>query len=158
MKRYARPELLVDEAGGQLGVSDWRPVTQQLVHEFAALTGDRQWIHTDPSRAAASPFGGTIAHGFLIASLVPSLLDEVVTVDGCVLVLNKGVERLSFDAAVPTGSRIRARIGVASARRRPRGYVECVYSSAIEVDGTADAACTMLVRYLYQAATGAAGS
>jgi acyl dehydratase len=149
MKRYATPERLADDIGEPLGESGWRTISQQMVLSFADVTGDHQWIHCDPDRAVAGPFGTPVAHGFLVASLLPSMLDEVVSVDGCRLVLNKEVERLRFAAPVPAGSRVRARVKVESVRRRPRQFVECVFSAAVDVENIRPNACTALLHYLY---------
>ncbi|GGF41671.1 MaoC family dehydratase [Subtercola lobariae] len=98
----------VEEAiGTHLGYSSWHTITQHQIDAFAAATGDNQWIHTDPVRAAAGPFGGTIAHGYLTVSLVSSILDEVYAIDGVGMLVNYGADRLRFPAVVPAGSRVR---------------------------------------------------
>ena len=100
------------KAGDEYGPSRWLAVEQERVDAFAAATEDRQWIHTDVERAAAGPFGMTVAHGFLTLSLLPALLFEVgVDGDGRVTI-NYGVDRVRFPAPVPTGSRVRARFRV----------------------------------------------
>ena len=94
-------------AGEDLGVSSWHDVTQADVDAFAELTGDRQWIHIDPVRARETPFGGTIAHGYYTLSLAPRFLEELLRVDGMGLMLNYGLNKLRFPAALPVGDRVR---------------------------------------------------
>src|SRR3954462_6935090 len=89
--------------GQTLGTSSWRSITQADVDTFASLTGDDQWIHVDPERARAGPFGATIAHGYFTLSLSPEFLDEVLTVKDAAVVLNYGSNRVRFPAPVPVG-------------------------------------------------------
>ena len=100
--------------GTELGVSDWRIVTQQQVDGFADATDDHQWIHVDPERAAReSPYGATVAHGFLSLSLIVALVSEVVEVSDARIGINYGLDRVRFPAPVPVGSRIRGRVVLA---------------------------------------------
>jgi acyl dehydratase len=101
---------LEHHAGQDLGTSSWHVVTQERVDLFADATGDHQWIHVDRERAAAGPFGGTVAHGYLTLSLIPQLLAEVVEVTGADLAVNYGLNRVRFPAPLPTGSRVRASV------------------------------------------------
>lgn len=94
--------------GTHLGYSEWHTVTQQQIDAFADATGDHQWIHTDPERAADGPFGTTIAHGYLTLSLVPVMLDQVFALNGLRMQVNYGGDGLRFPAVVPVNSRIRA--------------------------------------------------
>jgi acyl dehydratase len=95
--------------GRHLGRSEWVEVTQEMVNTFAEATGDHQWIHVDPERAAReSPFGGPIAHGYLTLSLTNLLLPQVVEVQGISAGLNRGTGKIRFPAPVPVGSRLRA--------------------------------------------------
>ena len=94
-------------AGDDLGVSSWHDVTQPAVDAFAELTGDRQWIHIDPVRARETPFGGTIAHGYYTLSLAPRFLEELMLVEGVGVLLNYGLNKLRFPAALPVGDRVR---------------------------------------------------
>lgn len=96
--------------GQELGISDWTTVDQDRIDTFAEVTGDRQWIHVDPARAAATPFGGTIAHGYLTLALAPALLTDVLDLSAFRMGINLGVDRLRFVSPVPTGSRIRLRV------------------------------------------------
>jgi acyl dehydratase len=100
--------------GEELGVSSWLDVTQEDVSAFARITGDEYWLHTDPDRAAQTPFGGTIAHGFFTLSLAPRFMYEVLTVDGIAMTVNYGMQRVRFPAPLPVGSRVRMRIRLES--------------------------------------------
>ena len=95
--------------GRDLGNSDWLEITQERVNQFAEATGDHQWIHVDPERAAAGPFGGTIAHGYLTLSLSNAFLPEIVEVRGVPMGVNYGTGKVRFPAPVPVGSRMRRR-------------------------------------------------
>lgn len=99
---------LVALVGRDLGPSSWVEVTQERVNRFASATEDQQWIHVDPERAAAGPFGGPIAHGYLTLSLTPVVLTEILEVKGFSLVVNYGCDRVRFPSPVPVGARVRA--------------------------------------------------
>lgn len=105
---------LLQAIGTQVGVSSWHPVRQDRIDEFAAATGDHQWIHVDTKRAASGPFGGTIAHGYLTLSMVPMLVWEVMRIEGLKMEVNYGAEKLRFPSPVPVGSRIRAGVELLS--------------------------------------------
>ncbi|MBD2892712.1 MaoC family dehydratase [Actinomadura nitritigenes] len=107
--------------GTHLGHSDWHTVTQEQVNGFADATGDHQWIHVDPERAAAGPFGGTIAHGYLTLSLIPMLMSEISRVEGLAMGVNYGSDKVRFPAPVPVGSRLRAGAELLSLERTPQG-------------------------------------
>lgn len=109
------PRALKDLAGREIGVSDWLAVTQDRINQFAEAIEDRQWIHVDRERAASeSPYGTTIAHGFLTLSLAGSLVAQVLQVRGARMSINYGVNRVRFPYPVPADSRIRARVTVQS--------------------------------------------
>ena len=111
--RYELAEL-AGEVGRELGVSAWRTVTQEQVDRFADATDDHQWIHVERERAAReSPYGGTIAHGFLSLSLIVALVSEVVEIADARIGINYGLDRVRFPSPVPVGSRIRARVALA---------------------------------------------
>jgi acyl dehydratase len=104
-------ERLRELAGREVGTSDWLAVNQERIQAFADATGDHQWIHLDPERARAeSPFGGTIAHGFLTLSLLSALMHGALSIGGLRLAINYGLNRVRFVSPVPAGARIRARI------------------------------------------------
>ncbi|GIH10415.1 MaoC family dehydratase [Rhizocola hellebori] len=100
--------------GSQVGLSDWIEVSQERINTFADATGDHQWIHIDPERAAKGPFGTTIAHGYLTLSLLPVLAQGVTTVEGVRMAVNYGLNKVRFPAPVPVGSRVRARFELLS--------------------------------------------
>ena len=101
--------------GREIAVSDWLVVAQDRINAFADATGDHQWIHVDPERARTdTPFGATIAHGFLTLSLLSTLMRGAITVDGPRMTLNYGLNRVRFVSPVPSGSRIRARVALAT--------------------------------------------
>lgn len=94
--------------GEELGTSDWLEIDQKRIDLFADATGDHQWIHVDPEKAAAGPFGTTIAHGYLTLSLLPALVPQLMRVDNVKMGLNYGSNKVRFPATVPVGSRLRA--------------------------------------------------
>lgn len=107
--------------GTEVAVSDWRLVTQSDIDAFAQGTGDHQWIHVDPERAAReSPFGAPIAHGFLTLSLLPRLMSDCIELGGVVLAINYGINRMRLPAPVPSGSRVRGRFELRSLRTTPK--------------------------------------
>lgn len=106
MKTFSTYDELKAAEGTELGVSPWMEVDQARVDQFAEATGDFQWIHVDPQRAASGPFQGTIAHGWLTAGLIPVLLKSIYAVDAK-MGINYGVNRLRFPSPVPVGSKIR---------------------------------------------------
>ena len=114
----AAPADLLDLVGRPIGVSAWHEISQDRVNMFADATGDRQWIHVDPARAAAGPFGGPIAHGYLTLALAPLFISDVLVVDRLEAALNYGLNKVRFPAPVPVGSRLR---GAVTLRARAHG-------------------------------------
>jgi acyl dehydratase len=128
---------LLDAVGTRPRHSDWVEVTQDRVDGFAAATGDGQWIHTDPDRAADGPFGGTIAHGYLLLALGPDLVARVLGVpDGA----GVGWEQVRFLTPVRVGARVRVGVVLESADREPGG-LRCVVRVTYQVDGVRAPAC-----------------
>ena len=121
-------------AGQHVGDSDWLEITQDRVDEFAEATGDHQWIHVDPERARAGPFGGPIAHGYLTLSLVSYLLPRVWQVEGFAMGVNYGLERLRFPAPVPVGARVRLGADLAEVTALDGG-VQVAVDLTVEVAG-----------------------
>lgn len=105
---FTSAEELTAGIGAPLGPSEWLEVDQKRIDLFADATGDHQWIHVDPQRAADGPFGSTIAHGYLTLSLLPSLVPQIMRVEGMRMGINYGVNKVRFPAPVPVGSRLRA--------------------------------------------------
>jgi acyl dehydratase len=124
------------QVGQEVGISAWREVTQSQIDRFAEVTGDHQWIHIDQERAAReSPYGTTIAHGFLTVALLSELINEAVIIDGDFkLRVNYGFNRLRFTGAVPSGSRVRGRFTLQSIKDIDGG-VELTWLSTVEVEG-----------------------
>ncbi|MEU2253504.1 MaoC family dehydratase [Nocardia xishanensis] len=126
--------------GTHLGYSDWHTVTQEQIDRFADATGDHQWIHVDPVKAAAGPFGTTVAHGFLTLSLIPMLTQQIYTVEGLSMGVNYGANKVRFPAPVPVGSRLRAGAELISLAPGTLGY-QAVTRVTVEIDGAAKPAC-----------------
>jgi acyl dehydratase len=129
-----------DLVGVELGPTSWLEITQERVNEFARATDDPQWIHTDPERAAAGPFGGTIAHGYLTLSLCVPFFYEVMPDRGFALTVNYGVNRVRFPAPVPVGSRIRSRFRV-EAVDEVAGGEQAVIAATVEREGEEKPVC-----------------
>jgi acyl dehydratase len=128
---------LRQHVGAEVGVSEWFEVTQDHINEFAEATGDRQWIHVDPDRARReSPFGRTIAHGFLTLSMLSRMIEETITITGMRMGLNYGFNRVRFTGPVPSGSRIRARF-VLKALDDLEGGVQMTWEVSVEREGEA---------------------
>ncbi len=146
-------DTLAARVGEDIAVGEWFEVTQDRIAQFADATGDHQWIHVDAARAAAeSPFGTTIAHGFLTLSLVSTLMREAVQVSGLRMAINYGLNRVRFVSPVPSGSRIRARMQCGAAEEVAGGW-QVTWDITIERDGSAKPACVAewLVRYYPEA-------
>jgi acyl dehydratase len=152
----ANPLIIPDVAsldrfeGTDLGKTAWRTVDQAQIDAFAAATGDHQWIHVDPERAKReSPFGTTIAHGYLTLSLAPALLPELVEVQNCSQIVNSGIENLRLRDPVPAGSRIRLGAQIKSVRKLKGGAARVCLSIRFEIEGGKRPACTGEVVYVY---------
>jgi len=126
--------------GRELGVTDWREITQADVDAFADATGDHQWIHVDPERAAASPLGGTIAHGLLTLSLAPAMTSSLLSFEGFAFALNYGYDRVRFPAPLPVGARVRLRATLASVKDIPGG-AQITIVQTFEVEGGEKPVC-----------------
>lgn len=143
MTRYERLADLTAKAGTPLGHSEWRDIDQDLIDQFADLTNDHQWLHVDRERAAAGPFGTTIAHGYLIVSLMADMVLRMLVVDEVDLIVNKGLDRLRFKAPVRCGERVRARVDLVTANQRVHGYTELTLGISLEIGDRADGAGTV---------------
>ena len=140
MKVFTSPDDLVAAVGSDLGPGPWRTIEQSRVDAFAVATDDEQWIHVDAARAAAGPFGRTIAHGFLTLSLLPSLMRELYAVEGARMGVNYGLNKVRFPAPVPVGSSIRATATVLSVDPVDGG-VQIVLRVTVESDAGAKPVC-----------------
>ncbi|MFY9933205.1 MAG: MaoC family dehydratase [Streptosporangiaceae bacterium] len=139
---------LRERAGSDLGVSRWVTVGQEMVTAFASLTGDRQWIHTDPARARQGPYGVTIAHGFFTLSLSTDLLDDIFTVDDVSMIVNYGLNRVRFPAPVPVDSRVRMHASLAEVVGI-EGGVQVVYHLKYEVEDEHKPCCVADLVFRY---------
>jgi acyl dehydratase len=131
---FASIEALRDAIGKDLGYSDWITIDQARINQFADATGDHQWIHVDPERAARGPFKTTIAHGYLTLSLLPALTSGLVRVDGIRMGVNYGLNKVRFPAPVPVDSRVRAHVEIVSVEDIGGG-VQVTSRVTIERDG-----------------------
>ncbi|HEY1824567.1 MAG TPA: MaoC family dehydratase [Acidimicrobiales bacterium] len=126
--------------GSHLGYSEYREITQEQVNLFADATDDHQWIHVDPERAAAGPFGHPIAHGYLTLSLLPAMSGGLLAVRGVVMGVNYGSNRVRFTSPVPVGSRVRAGATLASVED-VAGGVQVALDVVVEIEGAEKPAC-----------------
>jgi acyl dehydratase len=140
MRVFNGIDELSKAVGEHLGHSDWHTVTQEKVDQFADATGDHQWIHVDPERAKAGPFGGTIAHGYMTLSLLPMLNAQIYRVDGLSMGINYGTNKVRFPAPVPVGSRVRAGAEVVEVSPNAQG-AQAVIRTTIEVENQDKPAC-----------------
>jgi acyl dehydratase len=132
---------LKDLVGREVGVTDWLTITQDRIEQFAEATEDRQWIHVDRERAAReSPYGTTIAHGFLTLSLLSHFMKQTIDVRGVRMGVNYGLNRVRFPAPVRAGARIRARVALDSLKDFPDGG-EAVFSFTVECEGSEKPCC-----------------
>ncbi len=139
---FEQPAALLQAVGQHLGHSDWLQIDQHRIDLFAEATGDHQWIHVDPERAATGPFGKTIAHGYLTLSLANLFLPQIMEVHNTSMGVNYGCEKVRFPAAVPVGSRVRGGGEVISAEE-VKGGVQVVVRMTIEIEGGDRPACVI---------------
>lgn len=139
---FENPASLLESQGQQLGCSEWLEIDQARIDLFAEATGDHQWIHVDPERAAQGPFGKTVAHGYLTLSLANLFLPEIMRVDNTSMGVNYGCEKVRFPAPVPVGSRVRGSGEVLSVEE-VKGGVQVVVRMTIEVEGSERPGCVI---------------
>lgn len=145
---FSSVDDLAEAVGTTLGHSSWRRLDQSTVDMFADLADDHQWIHVDTARAADGPYGGTIVHGMLTLALVPTMINEVVTVEGLRMGLNYGFDRVRFIQPVPVGSRVRAAVTAAEAKSTDAG-VRMSFEATVEREGSPDPVCVARNVILY---------
>ncbi|MCF8028439.1 MAG: MaoC family dehydratase [Desulfobacteraceae bacterium] len=139
--RFETVEQLREKIGEEIAVGDWYPVTQEQINLFAEATGDYQWIHLDEKRAAKeSPFGTTIAHGFLTLSLLPRVMGDTVELPPARMTVNYGLNRVRFAAPVPAGSRVRPGMTLLAVDE-VTGGVQLTWRVIIELEGSEKPAC-----------------
>lgn len=142
MKTFHTLADLAACTGQEVAVTDWTTITQQQVNLFADATGDHQWIHVDPERAAAGPFGGPIAHGFLTLSLLPRFFESAFEITGARMGVNYGLNKVRFTAPVPVGSRLRARLTLLAADPAgAQGGMQFTWEVTVEREGAAKPVC-----------------
>jgi acyl dehydratase len=137
MTRPTTPEALAAMIGQPIGASDWIEVGQQRIDAFAAATGDFQFIHVDPERARQTPFGGTIAHGFLTLSLIPLMVEQsdLPRLTGVRMAINYGGDRVRFLAPVRAGKRIRGRFRLLGLEEKRYGEWQQTTEITVEIEG-----------------------
>jgi len=140
VKNYQNLAELEALVGSPIGTSDWVTIDQTRIDKFADVTGDDQWIHVDPKRAAAGMFGSTVAHGFLTLSLLPYFIRSSHKVDGARMSVNYGLNRVRFPAPVPVNSRLRAHFKLISFEPI-EGGVQVVTEVTVEREGQAKPVC-----------------
>ncbi|SHN46540.1 MaoC family dehydratase [Cryptosporangium aurantiacum] len=133
MRVFTSPDQLEDAVGADLGASDWLPITQERIDRFADATDDHQWIHVDPERAKAGPFGAPIAHGYLTAALLPALMRQIYRVEARMAV-NYGLNKLRFPAPVRVGSSVRAVVRLVEVTK-VADAVQVVSTATVEIRG-----------------------
>lgn len=137
----AKLEDLADRVGQELAVSDWLEISQERIMQFAEATGDHQWIHTDVARAAKeSPFGGTVAHGYLTLSLLAKFSQESMKIGNVRMGVNYGVNRVRFTSPVRAGKSVRAHFKLAAYDEIPGG-AQLTWNATVEIDGADKPAC-----------------
>lgn len=140
MRVLNNSEEVAAAAGTELGVSEWIAINQDRIDMFADATGDHQWIHVDPEKAAAGPFGTTIAHGYLTLSLLPFFGAHVFAFAGEGAKVNYGINKVRFMSPVPVDSKLRARIDMVEVTDIPKGQ-QAILRYTIEIDGVDKPAC-----------------
>jgi acyl dehydratase len=141
--RVRVPRRAPEAVGQTLGESGWLEIRQERIDGFADATGDHQWIHVDPERAKAGPFGKTIAHGYLTLSLVNCFLPEIVEVRGISMGVNYGCDKVRFPAPVPVGSRVRGVGQLVAAEEVKGGAVQATVRVTVEIEGSERPACVV---------------
>lgn len=140
------------QAGQDITTTDWLVVDQARIQLFADATGDQQWIHTDPARAKAeSPYGTTVAHGFLTLSLLAEFLQSSIACEGARMGVNYGLNKVRFPAPVRSGDRIRCHVRLLAVEPLPQQSVQMTWAATIEIDGGDKPACVaeMLSRWYF---------
>ena len=140
MRVFRTSDDLTAAVGEHLGYSAWIEMPQARINQFADATGDHQWIHVDAERSSAGPFGSTIAHGFLVLSLIPSMLWDIFTIENASMQMNYGCDRVRFTSPVPVGSYLRASAQIDSVQHTPNG-IKVVMRAIVERQDRDQPAC-----------------
>ena len=141
MKTFQTIADLTACVGQEVAVSDWLTITQQQINLFAEATGDHQWIHVDPEKAAQGPFGGPIAHGFLTLSLIPKFFESSFDIIGSRMGVNYGLNKVRFTSPVPVGSRLRARMKLLATHPIDNDGVQMTWEVTVEREGSDKPVC-----------------
>ena len=142
MRVFSSVHQLTALAGADIGISDWLQITQERIQSFADVTGDQQWIHTDPERARhESPWGCTVAHGYLTVAMIPVLNQTIMRISGLSATVNYGLDKLRFPSAVPSGTRIRSRLTLREIKEQSPGRYLARYTTTVEIEGSEHPAC-----------------
>lgn len=159
MKNFQHPTELQAHVGQTVAVSNWLTITQAQINGFADATGDQQWIHVNPEKAAAGPFGCTVAHGFLTLALLPQIFATALQIEGIRMAVNYGLNRVRFPAPVPVGSRLRGHLKllvctpleVLDATANTSGGMQMTWEVTTEREGSSKPVCIAesLVRYYF---------
>ena len=150
MRSFTSLTEFAEAKGEHLGYSPWRDITQPQVNLFADATDDHQWIHVDPERAAESPFGGTIAHGYLTLALLPVFMTEIFSIGGLTMGINFGLNKVRFPSPVKVGARVRGGAELTDLKNSPAGKLATV-KMTVEVEGRKRPACVAETLSLYVA-------
>ncbi|MFD5228691.1 MaoC family dehydratase [Streptomyces qaidamensis] len=134
VKTYQGLDDLQKAVGTVIGHSEWHTITQNDIDRFADVTGDHQWIHIDPDKAAKGPYGTTVAHGYLVLSLVPMLLSETARTEGLTAAINYGSNKVRYPAPTPVNSQVRGMVELTELRRGPQG-AQAVFRVTVERQG-----------------------
>ena len=141
MKTFQTLSELAACVGQEVAISDWLTITQAQVNLFAQATGDHQWIHVDPEKARAGPFGGPIAHGFLTLSLLPAFFESSLEIVQSRMGVNYGLNRVRFTAPVPVGSRLRARLKLLACESIDNEGQQMTWEVTVEREGATRPVC-----------------
>jgi acyl dehydratase len=141
MKTFLNIDELIACVGQTVAVSEWISISQQQIDLFAQATGDHQWIHVDPEKAAAGPFGATIAHGFFTLSLLPKFFDSSFEIVGSQMGVNYGLNKVRFTAPVPVNSRLRGHMKLLAAEPIERSGVQMTWEVSVEREGQLKPVC-----------------
>ena len=141
MKTFQTLAELAACVGQEVAVSPWLTITQQQVNLFAEATGDHQWIHVDPEKAATGPFGGPVAHGFLTLSLIPKFFESSFDITGSRMGVNYGLNKVRFTAPVPVGSRLRARLKLLATQPIDGDGMQMTWEVTVEREGFEKPVC-----------------
>ncbi|MDI1269893.1 MAG: MaoC family dehydratase [Polaromonas sp.] len=141
MKTFQTLSELAACVGQEVATSDWLTITQEQVNQFAEATGDHQWIHVDPEKARAGPFGGPIAHGFLTLSLLPKFFESSLEIVQSRMGVNYGLNRVRFTAPVPVGSRLRARLKLLACEPIDKEGQQMTWEVTVEREGATRPVC-----------------